>query len=83
MTVIAMSALRFLDGAVNLVVAALMLRSGRADVSVRLNAIPGAIGPLVFLVVGLLGIVDLAGKVTPAKLAMTLAGAALMFIGTR
>lgn len=81
--VVAMSILRYFFGVANLVVATLMWRWGRADSALRLNAILGAIGPFVFLIVSLLGIAGLAGKVSPVKLGLTLAGVVLMFLGTR
>ncbi|MEW6523844.1 MAG: DUF2619 domain-containing protein [Bacillota bacterium] len=82
-TVLVMFAIRFAFGLFNLAAAAFMLRLGRIDSAVRINALIGSIGPVVFLVVSALGLLGLAAAVSPAKLALVGAGVVLMFLGTR
>ncbi|MEW6522865.1 MAG: DUF2619 domain-containing protein [Bacillota bacterium] len=54
-TVLIMFMIRFAFGLFNLAAAAFMLRLGRVDPAVRINALIGSIGPLVFLLVSAVG----------------------------
>lgn len=82
MNVIAMSVIRYLDGALNLVVATLMFRSGSAAAALRWNALLGALGPLIMFAVSMVGVAGLSGKVSPFKLGLALVGAGLMYLST-
>lgn len=64
-------------------VALAMLRGQSPGDLLRLNSIPGLLGPFIFLGVSLLGIGAQLGEVRWDRLAMTITGAALIYFGTR
>lgn len=82
-TVISMAALRYVSALVELTAATLMLRYGRLQTAVSINAALGLFGPTLFAVVSTLGIVGLAqsGGVSLPKLAMVFLGVLLIIYG--
>lgn len=82
-TVAGMAMVRLLSAAIEFSAAMLMLLRFRSPAeALRLNAILGMIGPLVFLVVSLLGLAGLARELPGSRLALIGAGILLILLGT-
>lgn len=79
---ISMFIMRLFSSLLELIGAILFLKFKRVEVTLRINAILGLIGPAVFTLVSFLGIHSLAGKVSLKKLIIILAGVILVLIGT-
>jgi len=77
-----MAIMRFISSAIELVAALLFLKSKSVEKAIRINAVLGLIGPLIFLGVSLLGITGLSGKVSLTKLIIIFTGVILVLIGT-
>ncbi|HEY8342426.1 MAG TPA: YqhV family protein [Calditerricola sp.] len=78
-----MAATRLLSGSLEVLAALLILRYGRVDRALEINAALAAIGPLAMMTATAIGLAGLAGSMPPVKLALILGGAALILIGTR
>ena len=75
--------LRVISGILEISAALVIIRLRRIEAALRINALLGLIGPLVFLAVSALGIVALAVKISPVKIILLLAGAIFILWGTR
>ncbi len=75
--------LRVISGILEISAALVIIRLRRIEAALRINALLGLIGPLVFLAVSALGIVALAVKISPVKIILLLAGAFFILWGTR
>lgn len=78
-----MALVRFLSAAIELAGAIMMLRLGRLESAVRVNALLGLIGPLVLVVTMSIGLIGLANRVSAGKLLLIFAGVCLILLGTR
>lgn len=78
-----MALIRVISGVIEIGAALLFLKVGRVDTALRLNAILGLIGPLIFLAVSVLGIAALAVKLSWIKVVLISAGIILVLIGTK
>ena len=78
-----MAVTRLLSGSLEVLAALLILRYGRVERALEINAALPAIGPLAMMAATAIGLAGLAGSIPPLKLALILAGAALILIGTR
>jgi hypothetical protein len=78
----AMSSVRFVSAAIECTAAFIMLR-GSLERAVNINAVLGLVGPTIFAVVSALGIVGLAGRVSPLRLVLVTAGVGLVLASTR
>ncbi|MGE5588508.1 MAG: DUF2619 domain-containing protein [Clostridia bacterium] len=81
--VAAMACLRAAGALVEVFGALLMLRCGRIATGLRINAILGALGPVVLALVCGLGLSGIVGRVSWVKLLITLCGAMLIMVGAR
>lgn len=79
----AMAVVRMISSAIELAAALLMLRLGRLDAAVQINAALGMVGPLVLVTVTLLGVAGLAGKIPLARLALLGLGVVLVILSAR
>ncbi|TYP57448.1 YqhV family protein [Thermosediminibacter litoriperuensis] len=79
----AMALMRFISAAVEFTAAMIFLRLKSLEAALRINALLGLVGPLVFTAVSLIGLFGMAGKVSPAKLLIIFTGVLLVLIGTR
>lgn len=77
--VLAMAAMRFLAGLLEIGGASLMLRVGTVEQAFKVNAWLGIIGPTVFLTVSSLGLAGMVGQVPPLKIVMLL-GAVILIV---
>lgn len=77
-----MAALRILSGLIEIAAAAIFLKIGRIEAALRINAFLGLVGPVVFLAVSALGIIAIAVKLSPLKVALVSAGVLLVLFGT-
>lgn len=75
--------LRAISGILEFSAALVIIRLSRVEAALRINALLGLIGPLVFLAVSALGIVALAVKVSFFKIILLVAGACFILWGTR
>jgi hypothetical protein len=77
-----MAGMRLLSATVELTAAWLMARASLPR-AVAINAALGMVGPLIFAGVSAVGITGLAGRVSPARLALAALGVALVLWSTR
>ncbi|MBI2914688.1 MAG: YqhV family protein [Firmicutes bacterium] len=81
--VVSMALLRLIAGSIEVGAALLMLRLGRVESAARVNATLGLIGPTIFLLVSSLGLVGLAGSISPSRILVVATGVGLVFLATR
>ncbi|GAB6157348.1 hypothetical protein JCM39194_05480 [Desulfotomaculum varum] len=79
--VFAMALLRCLSASLELTAAFLMVKFGRVETALKINAMLAMVGPTVMVLVTTLGLVGLAGKVSLSKLGIILSGVVLIFYG--
>lgn len=79
---VAMAAIRFVSSLIEFCAALIFLRSKEVEQALRINAVLGLVGPLIFAGVSFVGIYALAGKVSPPKLIIIFTGVVLVLIGT-
>ncbi|HHY39140.1 MAG TPA: DUF2619 domain-containing protein [Clostridia bacterium] len=78
-----MAVMRAISGFVEIAAAYyIMFHVRRIEDALRINAILGAIGPVVFVAVSALGLASLAGRVSAPRLIVISAGMALVLWGT-
>lgn len=81
--VLGMAALRFLSATIEFCAAMLMLYFSRVEVAFKINAGLALVGPTILLVVTSLGLIGLAGKLSPMGLLCIFTGVGLIFFGLR
>ncbi|ABO50206.1 conserved hypothetical protein [Desulforamulus reducens MI-1] len=79
--VFAMAMLRCISASIELSAAFFMLKYGKVETALKINALLALVGPSVMILVMTLGLVGLAGKVSLSKLGIIFAGVALIFYG--
>ncbi|MDO7786220.1 YqhV family protein [Desulforamulus aquiferis] len=79
--VFAMAMLRCLSATIEFSAAMLMLKFGRVESALKINAVLAMVGPTVMVLVTTLGLVGLAGKVSISKMAIIFSGVLLIFYG--
>lgn len=78
-----MALVRFLSAALEFSAAMLMLLRFRTPAeALRLNAVLGMVGPMIFLLVSLLGLAGLARELPASRLLLVMAGITLIVLGT-
>lgn len=77
--VLGMALLRVLSSAIEFTAAMLMLKLNRVDDALRINAALSLVGPTILLAVTAVGLAGLAGRVPVTRLALIVAGVALIF----
>jgi hypothetical protein len=82
-TLNSMATIRVISGLLEIVVAFIFLKGGRVENALRMNAFLGLIGPLVFLLVSVLGVVAIAVKLSWYKMTMICLGIIMVMIGTK
>jgi hypothetical protein len=78
-----MALLRAVSGLLEIIAAVFIVRLGRVDLALRLNALLGLIGPLIFILVSALGIAAIAVKLSWLKVGLLSLGMFLVIIGTK
>lgn len=78
-----MATIRMISGILEVAVAFIFLKIGRVDSALRMNAFLGLIGPLVFIVVSVLGIAAIAVRLPWYKVVLISFGMILVLIGTK
>ena len=78
-----MALVRLLSGIIEISAAVIMLRLSNLKSAVRINALLGLIGPIIFLSASFAGIAGMAGRVQTSKLVMIVLGVALILFGAR
>ncbi|MCR4402296.1 MAG: YqhV family protein [Firmicutes bacterium] len=81
--VASMACLRAAGAVVEILGALLMLKCGRVTTGLRINAVLGALGPVVLTLVCGLGLSSIVGRVSWVKLLIILCGAMLVLVGAR
>ncbi len=79
----AMALMRLMSSAAELTGALLMIKLNRVESAVRVNALLGLAGPLVLLATTAVGLLGLAERLSPGRMALALAGVALILFATR
>jgi hypothetical protein len=78
-----MAVIRIISGLLEIATAIIFIKVGRVDSALRLNAFLGLIGPIVFILVSVLGIAPLAVKLSWVKLVLLSLGLLLVIVGTK
>lgn len=78
-----MAVLRILSGVLEIAAALVFIKLGKVETALRINALLGIIGPLVFVLVSVFGIVAVAVKLPPLKIVLLTLGTILVLVGTR
>lgn len=78
-----MATARMIAGCIEMAAAILMLRFGSVRTALKINATLGLIGPAILLTVSTLGLVSIAVKLHPLKVAIVTLGVLMIFLGTR
>lgn len=81
-TVAAMAGARLFEASVECIAAVLMLGGGLEN-AVRLNSILGLTGPTVFAVAATLGMVGMASRLSPRRLALVGLGVGIVLLSTQ
>lgn len=79
--VFAMAMLRCISAGIEFTAAMLMLKFGRVETALKINAVLAMVGPTIMVLVTTLGLVGLAGKVSLSKLGIIFSGVVLIFYG--
>ena len=79
--VFSMAAVRILSASIEFTAALLMLYFGRVETAFKINSVLALVGPTILITVTTLGLVGLAGKVSPASMVMIVTGVGLIFMG--
>jgi hypothetical protein len=82
-TVNSMATIRIISGLLEIIVAIIFLKGGRVENALRMNAFLGLIGPLVFLLVSVLGVIAITVKLSWPKLIIICLGIILVMVGTK
>lgn len=82
-TLNSMATIRVISGLLEIIVAVIFLKGGRVENALRMNAFLGLIGPLVFLLVSVLGVVAIAVKLSWPKMILVCLGIFLVMVGTK
>jgi hypothetical protein len=78
-----MALIRIISGLLEIATAIIFIKIGRVDSALRLNAFLGLIGPIVFILVSVLGIAAIAVKLSWIKLVLLSLGLLLVIVGTK
>lgn len=78
-----MAIIRVISGLLEIIVAIIFLKGGRVETALRMNAFLGLIGPLVFLLVSVLGVAAIAVKLSWSKIIIVSLGIILVLVGTK
>lgn len=82
-TVNNMATIRIISGLIEIGAAMIFMKAGRVDTALRLNAMLGLVGPIVFIMVSVLGIAAIAVKLSWSKMGIIVIGLILVLWGTR
>lgn len=77
-----MAFIRVLGALVEIGAAGLMVRFNRVEYALKLNALLGLVGPLVLIIVTVLGVAGLAGRISTQKIILIFIGVYLMLLGS-
>lgn len=83
LTVTSMALVRLLSASIEATGALLMLRFGRVETAVQINAALALIGPIILITVSTLGMMGLAGKVPLTRLVWIGCGVLMILYGAR
>lgn len=75
--------LRLISATVEVCAVVLMFRMTRLEALIRLNAGLGLVGPVIFSLVSVVGLVGLAHRLNLWKFALVVAGIVLVMLGTK
>lgn len=82
-TVNNMAVIRVISGLLEIGAALFFMKVGKVDAALRINAFLGLVGPLVFIMVSVLGIAAIAVKLSWLKITVIITGLILVFVGTK
>lgn len=78
-----MATVRFIAGSLEVCAALLILKLGRVEKALQINATLGLIGPIMMMTAATLGLAGIVGRVNPFKLVYVVLGVILIFLATR
>jgi hypothetical protein len=79
--VLGMAGIRLLSASIEFTAAMLILMYGRVETAFKINALLALVGPAVLLTVTTLGLIGLAGKISPSGMMSVILGVILIFVG--
>lgn len=80
--VLTMALLRLVAGTIEITAALLMMKLGKVQSALKINAVLGLIGPAILTIVGCVGLLGLRTELSWSKLAIVGLGVLLIFLGT-
>lgn len=81
--VLTMALLRLIAGTIEISAGLLMVKFGKIQTALKINATLGLIGPIILTLVGTIGLIGLSNQLSWPRLALTALGVFLVFLGTR
>ncbi|MDI9459067.1 DUF2619 domain-containing protein [Candidatus Darwinibacter acetoxidans] len=81
--VLTMALLRLLAGAIEITAGLLMIKFGKVESALKINAVLGLIGPVILTLVSTVGLLRLSTQLSWPRLTITALGVFLIFWGTR
>ncbi|NLW59864.1 MAG: DUF2619 domain-containing protein [Firmicutes bacterium] len=80
---VGMSILRIISGFLEIGTAFLFLHFKKVEIALQLNAVLGLVGPIIFLLVSGLGLITVATKISPFKVALVALGVICIVLGSK
>jgi hypothetical protein len=81
--VLTMALLRLLAGTLEITAGLLMVKLGRVESALKINAVLGLVGPVILTLVSAVGLLHLSTQLPWPKIALISLGVILIFWGTR
>lgn len=78
-----MALLRFVSAAIECAAALYILRLFRVEDALRVNATLGLVGPMILILVTLIGLVGMAERLSVERIALIVIAVVLVFVATR
>lgn len=82
-TIRVMAFLRFFSAAIECAAAIYILRLFRVEDALRVNATLGLVGPMILILVTLIGLVGMAERLSVERIALIVIAVVLVFVATR
>ena len=76
-----MALLRYLSATIEFIAATFILRSGRIETAISINAALGMVGPTIFVLVSAIGLFGLSASVSTSKMIIIFTGVLMVLYG--
>lgn len=81
--VLSMALLRLLAGTLEITAGLLMVKFGKVETALKINALLGLVGPIILTLVNVIGLLNLSTQLSWPRLMLVSLGVFLIFLGTR